>query len=427
MFAIRATHAFDGEAFLDGGATVLVDGARIVGVESAAFETPAGCPVADHGHATVLPGLIDVHVHLVGDSSPLALDRVAGYSDEEIDAVVSEALRRHLAAGVTTVRDLGDRRFNVVDRRDAQRAADDHLPWIVAAGPPITIPGGHCHFLGGEVAGAAGITAAVRERAERRVDAVKVMTSGGIATPGTDVAACQFALPELQLLVDEAHRVGLPVVAHAHAAAAMEQCLAVQVDGIEHASYLRSGGLGGFGAMASARADDDELEALARSGIVVCPTVGGLTTDDFSKMPPAFLTSIRAAGSSPEQMVEARMSLIRRMHLAGVRLVSGTDAGIAPSKAHGRYAAAVVELAVAVEAVAALQAATSRAADACGLGSAKGRLRAGYDADVVVVAGDLATELGGLQDVRRVVLRGEPVTLGEVAGAPRSPADVPQG
>jgi imidazolonepropionase-like amidohydrolase len=73
----------------------------------------------------VLPGLIDTHVHLVGDGGVMALERAAGYSSEQIDAVVSESLRRHLAAGVTTVRDLGDLQFSVVQRRDSQRRVDD--------------------------------------------------------------------------------------------------------------------------------------------------------------------------------------------------------------------------------------------------------------------------------------------------------------
>ena len=172
MYAVRAGACFDGERFVAGGATVLVDDGLILGVEPAAYDLPSDCPVRGYDAATVLPGLIDNHVHLVTDSAPMALDRVAGYSGEEIEAVVTEALRRHLAAGVTTVRDLGDRNFNVVDRRDAQRARDDGLPWIVASGPPVTTPGGHCCYLGGEAAGAAQLHAAVRERAERRVDVV---------------------------------------------------------------------------------------------------------------------------------------------------------------------------------------------------------------------------------------------------------------
>ena len=137
------------------------------------YEPPSDCQLVDYGNATVLPGLIDTHVHLVGNSGVMALERVAGYSPEEIDEVVSESLRRQLAAGVTTVRDLGDRHFSVVERRDAQRQVDDRLPWILASGPPITTPGGHCGYLGGEVSGADEIVAAVGERVERQVDVVK--------------------------------------------------------------------------------------------------------------------------------------------------------------------------------------------------------------------------------------------------------------
>jgi imidazolonepropionase-like amidohydrolase len=141
VFAIRADQPFDGEDFRAGGATVLVEDGRIVGVESAAYELPSECELVDHGNATVLTGLIETHFHLVGDSGAMALERVPGNSPEQIKAVVTEALRRQLAAGVTTVRDLGDWHFNVVQRRDAQRQVDDRLPWIVASGPPITIPG----------------------------------------------------------------------------------------------------------------------------------------------------------------------------------------------------------------------------------------------------------------------------------------------
>jgi imidazolonepropionase-like amidohydrolase len=412
VLAIRANHAFDGEDFLAGGGTVLVEGGRIVGVESAAYELPSDSELVDYGDATVLPGLIDTHVHLVGDSGVMALERVPGYSSEEIDAVVTEALRRQLAAGVTTVRDLGDLNFNVVQRRDAQRQVDDGLPWIVASGPPITTPGGHCSFLGGEASGADEIVAAVRERAERRVDVVKVMASGGAMTTGTDIFVPQFSIEGLRLLVEQAHAADLPVTAHAHAAAAVDQAVAVGVDGIEHATYvIRSAEPGPLqsAGLAATGATEEQLAALGASGIAVCPTLGFYNIESLAPAAQRIQQMLGDLSVTPEFFIEMRMSILRQMMPFGVRFISGADAGIGTAMAHGRYAEAVIELAQVTGTVPALVAASSGAAAAIGLGRSKGRLRRGYDADVLVVDGDLAADLTALGNVRQVVLRGSRV------------------
>src|SRR3954447_3534077 len=204
MHGYRAARAFDGERVLPDGALVLVDDGRIVGVEPATAPAPAHCPVTDLPGATVLPGLIDAHVHLCADNGPRALDQLPELSDDELDAIVAASMAEQLASGVTAVRDLGDARWAVVDRHR------DHAdgPTVVGSGPPITCPDGHCAGMGGEAAGEEGLRRAVVERAERGVDVIKVMTSGGGMTLGTDVTACQFTLAELRALVDEAHRVG---------------------------------------------------------------------------------------------------------------------------------------------------------------------------------------------------------------------------
>ena len=144
MLAIRAERAFDGEQAIPGGALVLVDGGRIVGVEPGSAPLPEGWPVVELPGATLLPGLIDAHVHLCGDSQDGALERLPGYGDAELDRVIAQALRRQLAAGVMTVRDLGDRRWAVIGWRDrlAAGAVGFPCPTIVASGPPITSPGG---------------------------------------------------------------------------------------------------------------------------------------------------------------------------------------------------------------------------------------------------------------------------------------------
>ena len=142
------------------------------------YQVPEDCVITVYD-GTLLPGLIEAHTHLVADSGVGALGRVAGYSDEQIDGVISRALGEQLRAGVTTLRDLGDRHFRVAERRTQPGSAPTG-PTIVAAGPPITSMGGHCHFLGGEVSGRTQIIRAVAQRVERGVDVVKVMASGGV-------------------------------------------------------------------------------------------------------------------------------------------------------------------------------------------------------------------------------------------------------
>jgi imidazolonepropionase-like amidohydrolase len=401
MRAIRARHAYDGESFLGAGATVLVEDGSIIGIESYGFQVPGDCLVTGY-EGTLLPGLIDAHTHLVADSGVSALDRVAGYCAEEIEEVISRALRDQLRAGVTTVRDLGDRRFCVLDRRDRQLSGPVTEPAIVASGPPLTSKDGHCHYMGGEVSGTSEIIGAVAERVERGVDIIKVMASGGVNTPGTDAMLSQFTTAELQLIVDRAHAAGVAVTAHAHGTPAVEQAVAAGVDGIEHCSCVTDRGFG--------QVSEETVAALARSRIAVCPTIG-VDPQLMKAPPPAIKAMTDRMGMTAEQMLQARRDFVGRLHRAGVRLVSGVDSGIGPAKRHGVLPYAVCELVTAgLSITEALATATSGAAEACGISARKGRLAPGYDADLLVVDGDLATDVTALHQPRSVLLRGLPVS-----------------
>ena len=391
MFAIRARSGFDGERAINGPVTVLVDAGRISEVRDGWPELGTEGRVLEFPESAILPGLIDCHVHLGGDSRNGALDRLAGHTDEVLESVIRAALRSHLEAGVTTVRDLGDRRFSVLGHRLHHDGAVS--PTIVAAGPPLTTVGGHCWSMGGAVAGSDAIRTAVRERAERGVDVVKVMASGGAMTAGTDVMTCQFTIAELRLILDEAHAFGLPVVAHAHGLPAVEQCLQAGVDGIEHCSCLTESGV---------EASDALLAGLAASQIAIDPTVGKAPGVD---PPPAVLALMERTGMG----LGSRRQLVGRMYRAGVRLIAGSDGGISAGKSHGILPEAIADyVAGGVPAEAALAAATSAAADACGLGDRKGRLRAGFDADLVLVSGDPIHDISALKRVEAAFVAGEP-------------------
>lgn len=394
MFAIDAERVFDGERPIPGGALLLIDDGRIAGVEPRGTAVPASCPVRRLTDATVLPGLVDTHVHLCCDGAPDAIAHLPDASAADLKAVIERSLAEHLAAGVTTVRDLGDRRWSVVDWRDAN-TADTPLPTVLASGPPITTPNGHCSTMGGEVEGPAQLRRAVAERAERGVDIVKIMASGGLMTPGTDVTRPQFTDDELRTVVSEAHALGLPVTAHAHALRAIRGAVAAGVDGIEHCSFLTGSGVD---------IDPDLVAELADSGIAVCPTLG--VAPGFVP-PPAVAEVLRKAGMTLEQVAR----VWGRLHHDGVRVVSGTDGGVGPEKPHGVLPESVIALVDGgVPAAAALATATAGAADACGSADRAGRLRAGLDADLVVLDGDPLVDIRALRAVRDVYLRGERVT-----------------
>lgn len=391
MLAIRAPRAFDGARAVEGGATVMINAGKIVGVEPAGIDLPDGTILIDHPDATILPGLIDSHVHLCADSIDGALDRLETYDDAQLDEVIDAALQRQLAAGVTTVRDLGDRRYAVVDRRDA--GGEEVRPTIVASGPPITSVRGHCWNMGGEAAGVQALRLAVRERVDRGVDVIKIMASGGLLTLGTDATATQFSDDELEAIVVEAHAAGLPVTAHAHARAAVEQVVRAGVDGIEHCSCLTATGVD---------APVELLDRIAAQQIAVCPTLG---IDPEIGPPPRVLELLTRMGVSRDDL----LADVARFHASGVLLVGGSDAGISTGKPHGILAEALVEAAGCMPAAAVLAGATSIAARTCGLDDTKGRLRPGYDADLVVVDGDPLADMTDIRRVRQVVLAGSVV------------------
>ena len=399
MRGYRADQAFDGARVLPDGALVLVDGGRIVGVEPASAAAPDGCEVVEFPGATLLPGLIDTHVHLCGDSGLRALDQVPELSGDELQRVIATAEQQHLRAGVTAVRDLGDHHWAVLDRSTSDGTGAGPRPTVVGSGPPITSPGGHCWSMGGEAAGEDDLRRAVRERADRGAAVVKIMASGGVMTPGTDMLAGQFTVAQLRAVVEEAHRLGLPVTAHAHALLAVEASVAAGVDGIEHCSCLTATG---------SRRPPELLQSLVAAGTYVCPTLGRVPGLD---PPPRVQAVLEAVHGTYEQHLPHVAELVR----AGTVLLAGTDAGIAPGKRHGLVPYAVADLVheCGMAPADALAAATGLAARACGLEGRTGRLAAGLDADLLIVDGDALTDGTALQRPRLVVSRGREVPTGE--------------
>ena len=207
MLALRASRLFDGHGWVS-PATVLVSDRVIVDV---GVSVPENVPAVDLGDATLLPGLIDCHQHLCFDGDGTLEEQVTGVDDDALVVRARTSAQRALQAGVTTVRDLGDRGYVTLGLRE-----DPSLPTILASGPPLTRTGGHYWFLGGICAGETDLRRAVAERHERGCDVVKVMATGGHGTPTVPMWASQFSAEELRIVVEEAHGRGLPVAAHCH-------------------------------------------------------------------------------------------------------------------------------------------------------------------------------------------------------------------
>ena len=248
----------------------------------------------------MLPGLVDAHVHLVADGVPGSLEAAGTMSDDEIDAVIGRTLSQQAAGGVTTVRDLGDRRYRTLGFRDAGAPG---VPRIVAAGPPFTVADGHCHYLGGVAEGPHAIRSAMAEHVERGVDVIKVMASGGMLTPGSDQLGVQFSAEDLRLVVDLGHEAGLHVLAHTHSLRGAWHAVDAGVDGLEHFTCLTEEGL---------RTPPDLLDAIAAAGIVVDPTIGwNRAAIRMGALAPKLRELMERLGLDPDTMRVARAEQLR--------------------------------------------------------------------------------------------------------------------
>ncbi|OKK02403.1 amidohydrolase [Streptomyces sp. CB03234] len=372
-------------AYLEDGA-VLIEGDSITAVgPRKEIEQQAGVNVPRFAFdGTVMPGLIDAHVHLAFDGGPDPVATLQNSTDEVLFEDMRRRAEQLLHSGVTTVRDLGDR--GGLALRLAAEISDRRTPGprIVSAGTPATTVGGHCHFLGGEVSGEAEIRNLVRRNLAAGAGVIKAMvTGGGLTKDGPKSHQSQFTAGELAALVDEAHKAGVPVAAHAHGADGIAAAVEAGVDTIEHCTWMTSDGLD---------FRPDVVQKIITQGIAVCPAVS-----PHWQMLPRFFGEERAA---------AMFDLVRRMADAGVRLMAGTDAGVQRAGFDGLVPALSFYSYLGLPNASIIDMATSDAATALGLGSVTGRIAPGYRADLLLVDGDPLAELDALKDVRAVFASG---------------------
>jgi imidazolonepropionase-like amidohydrolase len=342
--------------------------------------------VVDLGDSTLLPGLVDVHQHLVFDASDDPVGHLAGVDDATLLVRMGLAARRALAAGVTTIRDLGDRDYLSLTLRDRFRDGEEVGPRIVASGPPLTVTGGHCWFLGGETDGEDGVRRAVRERAARGVDVVKIMATGGNMTPAFGPHESQYTLAEIRAAVEEAHAHGLRLAAHAHGGQGIADAVAAGADSVEHCSFFTAEGV---------EAVPETIERIVAGGTVVSATA-------------ANLPGVEAPYPAMRRRIAAILTNHAALLRAGARMVCSSDAGVVPGKPHDvlPYGVAGFLPLIGMSNAEALRTSTAVAADVCGLADTTGTLEPGKDADILAVAGDPLADLSALHHVVAVFARG---------------------
>jgi imidazolonepropionase-like amidohydrolase len=383
-----------------GPSTIVITDGRITSVSEGLDPAPAGARLVDLSTRTVLPGLIDTHVHLSGDPGG-EFWREAVESDEWWTLIGVKNARITARAGFTTVRDVGSPpQVGFALRRAAREGMIDG-PRILSSGPPISIVGGHGDVSGfrPEVIRALGVdnicTGAeecarrVREFSRAGADLIKITATGGVLSQQARGLGQHFTDSEMKAIVDTAHSLGLKVAAHAHGARGIEAAARAGVDSIEHGTF----------------ADAASLRAMKAAGSVMVPTLMAFTgiRERLGKnvYTPAVEAKVRETLSHVGKAARAARAM-------GVPVVFGTDAAVFE---HGRNAqefALLVEHA-GMSPAEAIASATTAAARLLGMENEVGRIAPGYSADLIAVSGDPLRDVRALEKVDYVMVRGRTI------------------
>ena len=375
------------------GMSVLLDGDRIEAVVPRAdADALVGARVIDLPGMTLLPGLINNHVHLVlpGDNTPF-VPWIDLQSDATLALVAAHNIDTSLQSGVTTVRDCGGRKRITLDLRTAQEAGITRGARVVACGRTITISGGHTRHFGGEADGADALRRMTRHVISEGTDFVKVMAAGG-GTPGSISQRPSFSAAELTVIVETAHALGHTVTTHCIATESIANALAAGVDHIEHASFM--------GTDLEPAFDEQIANDLAASGVPVTPTLQ--VARDLVDLLPAGPDRDLWKGRQ-----EAQHGIIGALRDLGVPLLAGSDAGWRATPFDSFWKELDELVACGLSPLEAIHAATGAVADAHGAGDRYGTLRPGRVADLVAVDGDVAGDISRLASVRAVFQGGE--------------------
>lgn len=386
----------DAAAEPSGPATITVVDGRITSITDGSPPVPEGAEVVDLSGKTVLPGLIDLHVHLASD--PGGDFRNEAVEPDEWGVVVGtrNALST-LRAGFTTVREAGSGQYVAFSLRRGTAEGVIPGPRIVAAGPALAIVGGHGdttgfredvhHVLdqGYTCTGAVECAEKVRKASRAGADVIKITATGGVLSQQGRGLGAHFTDAEMKSIADTAHSLGLKVMAHAHGARGIEAAANAGIDSIEHGTF----------------ADEGALKAMKAHDTWMVPTLMALegVRERLGKGIYTPTVEIKA-----RQALETAGRQVTRSKAMGVKIAFGTDAGVFEHGRNGQEFALLVKAGLTNRE--ALASATTNAAQALGMEGEIGRIAPGYSADLIAVSGNPLADVRVLERVDWVMVRG---------------------
>lgn len=380
--------------------TVTIEKNKITAVSNGYLQPNKGDVVIDLKNKTVMPGLIDMHVHLESETKKgnLADRFILNPAD-----IAFESLRyakATLQAGFTTVRDLGGSGVNIALRNAIAKGQVDG-PRVYTAGKSIATTGGHAdptngyrkELMGdpgpreGVINSAADAFQAVRQRYKDGSDLIKITATGGVLSQAKDGANAQFTIEEVKAIVAAAKDYGFKVAAHAHGAEGIKRAIIGGVNSIEHGTFM----------------DDEAIQLMKQMGTWYVPTItAGKSVADSAKIPGYYTEMVTPKALATGPIIQ---STFAKAYKAGVKIAFGTDAGVF---AHGKNWMEFVYMTEAgMPALEAIQSATIKAAELLGAEDQLGVIESGKLADIIAVEGDPTKDIKAMGRVQFVMKDGK--------------------
>jgi imidazolonepropionase-like amidohydrolase len=385
-----------GAAPVENAALVAEDGriTEITTQDKLQFATGEAVEIIEATGGTIMPGFIEMHSHMHCSAEIDAYRHITTESDETFIMRAVHAMRDALASGVTTMRDLGARNQVAFPIKSAIDNGIIPGPRLIVAGTPITTTGGHCNMFGTEADTLEEVVTAVRQQFKLGAGYIKIMSTGGGFTPGTNVRAPQYPVETLKAAVKDADRLNLRIAAHCHAAAGVKNCVQAGVHNLIHCSWL---------------ADDPNqiydydpaiADQIAEKGLWVDPTLALGRLNDLRGR--AVVRS--GAMSDPVR----RFEILRDMWDRGVKFVTGMDSGMTNARfGDWAFIPQVMVEEMRITPMEAIVCGAQTSADCLGILNETGTLAKGKAADVVIVNGNPVKDITALHDVNTILARGK--------------------